>query len=76
MGAGGRAWACLTSWPAQVMTDLEDKNDWKGCIDVTGVRLPTGYYFGASAGTGDLSGEWLSEAWRLGSDWPCSVGSL
>lgn len=48
----------------QVMTDLEDKNEWKNCIDVTGVRLPTGYYFGASAGTGDLSGEcvkgWLS----------------
>uniref|UniRef100_A0A8I5ZUM0 Lectin, mannose-binding 2 n=1 Tax=Rattus norvegicus TaxID=10116 RepID=A0A8I5ZUM0_RAT len=38
-----------------VMTDLEDKNEWKNCIDVTGVRLPTGYYFGASAGTGDLS---------------------
>lgn len=39
------------------MTDLEDKNEWKSCIDITGVRLPTGYYFGASAGTGDLSGE-------------------
>lgn len=39
------------------MTDLEDKNEWKNCIDITGVRLPTGYYFGASAGTGDLSGE-------------------
>ncbi|XP_032014612.1 vesicular integral-membrane protein VIP36 isoform X2 [Hylobates moloch] len=38
-----------------VMTDLEDKNEWKNCIDITGVRLPTGYYFGASAGTGDLS---------------------
>lgn len=41
------------------MTDLEDKNEWKNCIDITGVRLPTGYYFGASAGTGDLSGEWV-----------------
>jgi mannose-binding lectin 2 len=40
------------------MTDLEDKNEWKNCIDITGVRLPTGYYFGASAGTGDLSGEY------------------
>ncbi|XP_033617552.1 vesicular integral-membrane protein VIP36 isoform X3 [Fukomys damarensis] len=38
-----------------VMTDLEDKNEWKNCIDIVGVRLPTGYYFGASAGTGDLS---------------------
>nr|KAF6480606.1 lectin, mannose binding 2 [Molossus molossus] len=40
-----------------VMTDLEDKNEWKNCIDITGVRLPTGYYFGASAGTGDLSAD-------------------
>lgn len=41
----------------QVMTDVEDKNEWKNCFDVAGVRLPTGYFFGASAGTGDLSGE-------------------
>ncbi|XP_074148392.1 vesicular integral-membrane protein VIP36 isoform X2 [Sminthopsis crassicaudata] len=38
-----------------VMTDVEDKNEWKNCIDISGVQLPTGYYFGASAGTGDLS---------------------
>ncbi|XP_025919147.1 vesicular integral-membrane protein VIP36 isoform X2 [Apteryx rowi] len=38
-----------------VMTDVEDKNEWKNCIDIAGVRLPTGYFFGASAGTGDLS---------------------
>lgn len=43
------------------MTDLEDKNEWKNCIDITGVRLPTGYYFGASAGTGDLSGKWAEQ---------------
>lgn len=41
----------------QVMTDVEDKNEWKNCIDIAGVQLPTGYFFGASAGTGDLSGE-------------------
>lgn len=46
------------------MTDLEDKNEWKNCIDITGVRLPTGYYFGASAGTGDLSGECLGGEWH------------
>lgn len=40
------------------MTDVEDKNEWKNCIDIAGVQLPTGYFFGASAGTGDLSGEW------------------
>ncbi|KFR05885.1 Vesicular integral-membrane protein VIP36, partial [Opisthocomus hoazin] len=38
-----------------VMTDVEDKNEWKNCIDIAGVQLPTGYFFGASAGTGDLS---------------------
>lgn len=37
------------------MTDVEDKNEWKNCIDIAGVQLPTGYFFGASAGTGDLS---------------------
>ncbi|KAB0405896.1 hypothetical protein E2I00_015950, partial [Balaenoptera physalus] len=36
--------------------DETTENEWKNCIDITGVRLPTGYYFGASAGTGDLSG--------------------
>lgn len=46
------------------MTDLEDKNEWKNCIDITGVRLPTGYYFGASAGTGDLSGEYVKGCFR------------
>ncbi|XP_060740608.1 vesicular integral-membrane protein VIP36 isoform X1 [Tachysurus vachellii] len=38
-----------------IMVDVDDKNEWKECIDITGVRLPTGYYFGASAATGDLS---------------------
>lgn len=49
------------------MTDLEDKNEWKNCIDITGVRLPTGYYFGASAGTGDLSGECERMLWAVSS---------
>lgn len=38
------------------MVDVDDRNEWKECIDIGGVRLPTGYYFGASAATGDLSG--------------------
>lgn len=38
------------------MVDVDDKNEWKECIDIGGVRLPTGYFFGASAATGDLSG--------------------
>lgn len=41
----------------QVMVDVEGKNEWRECIDFGGVRLPTGYFFGASAATGDLSGE-------------------
>lgn len=39
------------------MVDVDDKNEWKECIDIGGVRLPTGYFFGASAATGDLSGK-------------------
>ncbi|CAJ0968283.1 unnamed protein product [Ranitomeya imitator] len=38
-----------------IMTDVEGKNEWKNCVDISGVRLPTGYYFGATAATGDLS---------------------
>uniref|UniRef100_T1E2S8 Putative lectin vip36 n=1 Tax=Psorophora albipes TaxID=869069 RepID=T1E2S8_9DIPT len=38
-----------------VSTDLENKNTWKQCFQVTGVKLPTGYHFGVSATTGDLS---------------------
>lgn len=38
-----------------VSTDIDGKNTWKPCFTVDKVRLPTGYYFGASAATGDLS---------------------
>ncbi|XP_072934549.1 vesicular integral-membrane protein VIP36 [Epargyreus clarus] len=38
-----------------VSMDLEGKNAWKECLRVENVLLPTGYYFGASATTGDLS---------------------
>ncbi|XP_037946320.1 vesicular integral-membrane protein VIP36 [Teleopsis dalmanni] len=38
-----------------VATDLENKGEWKSCFVVNGVELPTGYYFGMSATTGDLS---------------------
>ena len=36
--------------------DIDNKGQWKDCFTVNGVRLPTGYYFGASAATGDLAG--------------------
>lgn len=41
----------------KVSTDIEGKNSWLECFSVNGVRLPTGYYFGVTAATGDLSGK-------------------
>lgn len=38
-----------------VSTDFENHGEWKKCFEVHGVELPTGYYFGISATTGDLS---------------------
>lgn len=38
-----------------VSTDIENKNVWKECFSVENVKLPTGYFFGFSAATGDLS---------------------
>lgn len=38
-----------------VSTDIENKAAWKECFTVKGIRLPTGYYLGVSAATGDLS---------------------
>nr|CAG4651889.1 EOG090X07L3 [Triops cancriformis] len=38
-----------------VSMDAEGKAGWKPCFTVNGVKLPTGYYFGLSATTGDLS---------------------
>ncbi|XP_067857482.1 VIP36-like protein isoform X2 [Heptranchias perlo] len=38
-----------------VMIDIDGKNEWKDCIDIPGVKLPLGYYFGASSATGDLT---------------------
>ena len=39
-----------------MLVDVDNKNEWKECFDVSGVKLPTGLYFGASAATGDLAG--------------------
>ncbi|KAK9501260.1 hypothetical protein O3M35_012003 [Rhynocoris fuscipes] len=38
-----------------VSTDVDNKGEWKECFRVAGVKLPTGYYFGVSAATGELS---------------------
>ena len=35
-----------------VTHDLDNKRAWSPCLRVEGVKLPTGYYFGASAATG------------------------
>ncbi len=38
------------------MTNIVGNDDWKTCFVVNDVDLPTGYYFGATAATGDLAG--------------------
>ncbi|XP_011174335.1 vesicular integral-membrane protein VIP36 [Solenopsis invicta] len=38
-----------------VSTDLANKAAWRQCFQVNEVKLPTGYYIGISATTGDLS---------------------
>ncbi|KAK2192884.1 hypothetical protein NP493_21g08010 [Ridgeia piscesae] len=38
-----------------VSTDVDGKDTWKECFVVKGIRLPTNYYFGASATTGELA---------------------
>jgi len=38
-----------------VSHDLNNKRAWAPCFSIDGVKLPTGYYFGLSATTGDLS---------------------
>ena len=41
----------------QVSMDVDNKNGWRECFTVHGIKLPVGYFFGASAATGDLAGE-------------------
>lgn len=38
-----------------IMTDIENSGIWRTCLSVQGVYLPTHYYFGITAATGDLS---------------------
>lgn len=38
-----------------VSHDLDNKRAWTQCFSISNVLLPTGYYFGVSATTGDLS---------------------
>lgn len=41
---------------AQLMVNVDGIQEWKECADISGLHLPTGYFFGASSATGDLSG--------------------
>ncbi len=43
----------------QIYTDILGTGQWKECMSVDGVQLPTGYYFGITAATGDLSGVYI-----------------
>mgnify|MGYP001793396638 len=43
----------------QVSMDVDNDEEWKECFTVDGVILPTGYYLGFSAATGDLAGTYL-----------------
>ncbi|XP_053946427.1 vesicular integral-membrane protein VIP36 [Anastrepha ludens] len=38
-----------------ISTDMENRGEWKSCFVVNDVELPTGYFLGLSATTGDLS---------------------
>ncbi|XP_065192636.1 vesicular integral-membrane protein VIP36-like [Sycon ciliatum] len=38
-----------------VYTRVGTETDWKSCLNVAGISLPTGYYFGFTATTGDLA---------------------
>ncbi|VDD80751.1 unnamed protein product [Mesocestoides corti] len=39
----------------KVSMDIDNQNQWASCFEVGGVHLPTGYYLGVSAATGDLT---------------------
>ena len=38
-----------------VSTDIDGKSEWKEYFSVSGIQLPTGYFIGVSAATGELS---------------------
>lgn len=38
-----------------VSTDIDNKQQFKSCFSVSGVKLPVGYFLGVSAATGDLT---------------------
>lgn len=55
----------------QILTNIHGDSDWDHCIVVPDVDLPTGYFIGMSAATGDLAGQLCSEC-RICDDFICS----
>lgn len=39
------------------MTSFDESKSWNPCFVINDVNLPTGYYLGFTATTGDLAGE-------------------
>lgn len=54
---------CDHAFTPQLMVDVDGKQAWRDCAAISGVRLPTGYFLGASSATGDLSGVNLWIMW-------------
>ncbi|CAF99190.1 unnamed protein product [Tetraodon nigroviridis] len=50
-----------------VMIDIDGQHEWRDCLDLPGVQLPRGYYFGATALTGDLSGNYAPQGPKFAS---------
>ena len=48
----------LCSHSMQVLTNIHGVSDWNHCFVVPDVDLPTGYFLGMSAATGDLAGQY------------------
>ena len=49
---------CIARYEGDTLTvshDLDNKRTWEKCFSIPNVILPTGYYFGVTATTGDLS---------------------
>uniref|UniRef100_A0A3Q2C7H3 Lectin, mannose binding 2 like n=1 Tax=Cyprinodon variegatus TaxID=28743 RepID=A0A3Q2C7H3_CYPVA len=51
----GRHTELVNSAWLKLLVDVDGKQEWRDCAEVSGLRLPAGYYFGASSATGDLS---------------------
>lgn len=68
----------------KIFIDVKGIGMWEECLIVDGVKLPTGYYFGITAATGDLSGLFILDFLRFSIFllsavcfmWECIVGMI